>query len=63
MDLFQKLSQKYREVFPEFFISCPNPNSLRTPIEYLQSKIGGITAPFAPTWLRVSQQLLVAVWF
>jgi len=24
MVLFQKLSQKYREVFPEFFKSCPN---------------------------------------
>jgi len=22
--LFQKLAQKYREVFPEFFKSCPN---------------------------------------
>jgi len=36
MDLFQKLAQKYREVFPEFFISCPNPNSLRTPIALTQ---------------------------
>ena len=24
MVLFQKLAQKYREVFPEFFKSCPN---------------------------------------
>jgi len=24
MVLFQKLAQKYREVFPEFFQSCPN---------------------------------------
>ena len=31
--LFQKLAQKYREVFPEFFKSCPN---LRTPIALTQ---------------------------
>ena len=31
--------------------------------EYLQSKIRGMTAPFAPTWLRVRQQCLMAVWF
>jgi len=24
MVLFQKLAQKYREIFPEFFKSCPN---------------------------------------
>jgi len=28
---------------------------------YLQSKIGEMTAPFAPTWLRVRQQWLMAV--
>ena len=30
MVLFQKLAQKYREVFPEFFKSCPN----LSPISY-----------------------------
>jgi len=34
MVLFQKLAQKYREVFPEFFKSCPN---LRTPIALTQT--------------------------
>jgi len=83
-----------REVFPEFFKSCPNLPPLRTPIaltqklwqktsylqlsalnnwfyvvitnfaqHYLQSKIEGMTGPFAPTWLHVSQQLLMAMWF
>ena len=32
-------------------------------IKYLQSKIRGMTAPFAPTRLRVMQQWLIAVWF
>jgi len=32
-------------------------------LEYLQSKISRMTAPFAPTWGCVSQQQLVAVWF
>ena len=35
--LFQKLAQKYREVFPEVFKSCPNlPPPLRTPIVLTQ---------------------------
>jgi len=29
----------------------------------IQSKIDGMTAPFGPTWRRVRQQLLMAVWF
>jgi len=36
MVLFQKLVQKYREVFPEFFYSCPNLPPLRTPIALTQ---------------------------
>ena len=34
--LFQKLAQKYREVFPEFFKSCPNLPPLRTSIALTQ---------------------------
>jgi len=38
-------------------------NNFCSTLDYLQSKIGGMTALFAPTWLRVRQQLLMAVWF
>jgi len=31
-------------------------NNFYSTFEYFQSKIGGMTAPFALTWLRVSQQ-------
>jgi len=34
--LFQKLAQKYQEVFPEFFKSCPNLPPLPTPIALTQ---------------------------
>jgi len=92
MVLLKQLAKTYREVFPEFFKSCPNLPPLRTPIaltqklwqntshvklgglinwfyvairnnnfcstlEYLQYKIWGMTAHFAPTWLHVKQQL------
>jgi len=36
MVLFQKLAQKYQDVFPEFFKSCPNLPPLRTPIALTQ---------------------------
>jgi len=29
-------------------------NNFCSTFEYLQSKIGGMTVPFAPTWLHVS---------
>jgi len=31
-------------------------NTFCSTLEYLQSKIGGMTAPFASTWRRVRQQ-------
>jgi len=43
MVLFQKLAQEYREVFPEFFKSCPNLPPLRTPIALTQ-KLGQNTS-------------------
>jgi len=36
MVLFQKIARKYREVFPEFFQSCPNLPPLRTPVALTQ---------------------------
>jgi len=36
MILFQKLAQKYREVFPKFLKSCPNFPPLLTPIALMQ---------------------------
>jgi len=38
-------------------------NNFCSTIEYLQYKNGGMTAPFAPTWRRVRQQLVMTVWF
>jgi len=36
MVLLEKLAQTYREVFPEFFLSCPNLPPLRTPTALAQ---------------------------
>ena len=36
MVLFQKIARKYRQVFPEFFQSCPNLPPLRTPVALTQ---------------------------
>ena len=36
---------------------------LNTWIFICKSRIGGMTAPFAPTWWRLRQQSLMAVWF
>jgi len=58
MVLFQKLAQKYWEVFSEFFKSCPNLPPLRTPIALTQKlwqntsylQLSGLNNWFYSTW-------------
>jgi len=38
-------------------------NNFCSTLEYVQSKIGGMTAPFTLAWRGVWQQLVMAVWF